>query len=299
MTKPENVIITPDPIEIRISPGVSVSNIYTITNLAENDIEILTKTIQNLANNFQIKLDSTKLIKAFTSNACQYTLTALDDSVINSSPSILFESMGGQFSTNFDISVIPERCILKSYPSNIEISMLRGIQKFYEIELVNEGGISANNLQVLLPESSWLSLITEKDIHSLLSGEKTKIVLRLKPEKTLQLGPYSGDILIVGNNTLYLKINFIFNAVSNNKGRLKITAKDEYSYFQENHPNVQNVRIRITDAFSEALIDESIAISGNYISEELNEGKYKVEVQAEKHSIYSSTVDIEPNQNTE
>jgi len=124
--------------------------------------------------------------------------------------------------------------------------MLRGKRTLLEFEVSNGGGVPADNLQILLPSAPWLSLVTPKQIGALAPGAKAKIAISLNPAADLVLGPYTGSLLVSGNNGS-LSIGFLFRAVSDGLGDLKVNAQDEFSFFAEDHPNVAGAKVTLKD----------------------------------------------------
>ena len=297
---PKYITVTPELIKLKLNTEQAVSGKIDIVNLGSKDITGINRSITNLSENINLQFDTLSNILGLSSKKLSYTITALDESILSNKPSVTFKSNEGQeFNLYFEITIIPKAPKLIANPGYLETTMLRGSQKNYEFEVSNIGGLVANNLQVFLPQATWLSLISAKDIYALDPDDKTKIVLMLKPDENIELGPYTGDMLITGND-VNLSINFKFTAVSESKGSLKIIAKDELSYYADDHPNVANAQVIIKDAFSEALIDEGITDeSGIFITNEINEGRYNIEVQAEKHSIHRSIIEVAGGQENE
>jgi len=81
-------------------------------------------------------------------------------------------------------------------------------------------------------------------------------------------------------------VGFRFTAVSDRTGGLKITAKDEFTYFAADHPPVVGAAVKISDPYSGSVISEGVTdANGQYLKDVLFEGLYSIEVRAEKHAI--------------
>ena len=285
----------PDRIELNLIPGSSASGQINLGNIGEINISGISAVVQNAAENISINLETPPNLGSLASGSVQYAVTASDDSVLKNEAVVKFTSSnGGEASITFDITVIPARPKLVTNPGYLESGMLRGEQRIYEFELSNTGGASARNLAMLMPESSWLKLVTPVSIGTLGPGEKSKVQLMLSPPADMNLGPYSGDIVVSGTNT-NLRIGFKFTAVSEAKGNLKITATDEFTYFADDHPNVADAEVIIKDAFSGTTIAEGVTDeTGLFLLQNINEGRYSLEVRAEKHGTHHSTIEIVP-----
>lgn len=285
----------PDRIELNLITGSSASGQINLGNIGEINISGISAVVQNAAENISINLETPPNLGSLASGSVQYAVTASDDSVLKNEAVVKFTSSnGGEASITFDITVIPARPKLVTNPGYLESGMLRGEQRIYEFELSNAGGASARNLAMLMPESSWLKLVTPVSIGTLGPGEKSKVQLMLSPPADMNLGPYSGDIVVSGTNT-NLRIGFKFTAVSEAKGNLKITATDEFTYFADDHPNVADAEVIIKDAFSGTTIAEGVTDeTGLFLLQNINEGRYSLEVRAEKHGTHHSTIEIVP-----
>ncbi len=295
IAKAKLMTAAPDQISLNLNPGVPVSGKIDITNISIAAISGITATVDGASPNIHIQVDAPAQLESMASAEVSYTVTASDLSAAESAATLVFAGTQGASATvNFDITVIPGTPKLLSDPGYLEYGMLRGRQSLYEFEVSNMGGAAAENLQVMIPAASWLTLVTPENLGTLAPGGKSKIGIMLSPSETMALGPYSGDMLIRGSNTA-LRISFRFIAVSEAKGGLKITAKDEFSYFAEDHPNVKNAKVLIKDAFADTVIAEGVTDdTGIFEISSVNEGRYAVEVSAEKHSTYHSTIEIVP-----
>ncbi len=268
-----------------------------IGNISSADISGIVATVQNASANITIQIDVQPELGSLTSKSFSYTVTASDDSVSENEPDVLFTSNeGAEASLIFKIYITPGKPKLIAKPGYLESGMLRGNQKMIECEISNIGGAPANNLQVMIPNAPWLKLATSKHIDTLIPGGKAKIELLLNPDSDLLLGPYEGDILVAGDNT-NLHIGFQFMAVSEAKGDLKVTVTDEFTYFADDKPNVAGASVTLKDAFEGKVITEGITDgNGIFLAEGIAEGHYKLEVKAEKHRAYNSTIEIIPGQ---
>ncbi len=290
----------PSRIPLNLIPGIPVTGQIELGNIGETDISGINAVVQNAAENISITMEPPSDLERLSSANIKYTIKASDDSVSKNEAIIeITSNNGGRASVIFDIAVVPARSKLMTDPGYLECGMVRGKQRMFGFELSNMGGASAEELMVLLPESSWLKLVTPEHIGTLGPGEKSKIQVMLRPSADLELGPYSGDMVISGANA-NLRIGFRFTAVSEAKGSVRITATDEFTYFAEDHPNVARAEVIIKDAFSGTTIAEGLTDeTGVFLAPDINEARYNIEVRAEKHATYRSTIEIVPGETRE
>ncbi len=290
------ITAAPDRIPLNLNPGVPVTGKIEIGNISNKAVSGLAYTVKDAAANITVQLsDFPTELQSMTSHEVTYTVTAGDLSVPESKANLLFTgSEKAAASITFEINVVPGKPRLETNPGYLEYGILRGKQSFYEFEIVNSGGASANDLEVLTPDASWLKLITPKIIGNLAPGAITKIGLKLTPPENMLLGPYEGGIIVRGSN-IAIRVGFRFITVSEAKGNLKITATDEFTYFADDHPNVKGATVILTDAFSGAEIVKGVTDEkGIFTAENINEARYNVEVRAEKHGTYRNTFEIKP-----
>ncbi|RLC24499.1 MAG: hypothetical protein DRH93_04425 [Deltaproteobacteria bacterium] len=297
ITTPKLLAATPDIIPLNLNPGTPVSGEIHLANLSGNAFTGITAIVQDAADNITIDMNVPSDLGSLNSATFSYTVTASDESSLTSSPTIVFtcNEVEGT-SLTFNITVIPREPNLVVTPGFLESGMPRGKQTFGECEIANIGGVPANNLQVVIPEAPWLSLVTDGGIGTLAAGEKASIGLMLHPMNDLELGPYTGTIIVTGNNAgvpVGLSLGFKFTALSEELGDLKVTAMDEFSFFADDHPNVQGASVLVKNAFTNEVIIEGITDeSGLFLAEDLTEGRYLLEVKADRHGTHREVIEI-------
>jgi len=119
------------------------------------------------------------------------------------------------------------------------------------------------------------------------------VSLALTPPADLQLGPYNGSIVVSGNNG-GVNIGFQFRAISDGVGDIKVFCNDEFTYYADGSPRVNNATIILADAVNGAKVFEEISdTTGILLKEGITEGYYNLEVRAEKHGTFRQPVQIE------
>ena len=88
-----------------------------------------------------------------------------------------------------------------------------------------------------------------------------------------------------------LSVPFNFRALSVLTGELKISAVDEYTYYAEGSPPVTNAAVTITDELSGTVVRTNVTNArGELIVTNLTEAYYRVDVRAEGHGNFRSTI---------
>ena len=289
----KTMVITPSEVSLNLNPTVAVTGQLNIGNLSIAPLSGIAAVVENAAQNISIEIEAPTDLNSMQMDTIHYTITASDESVLQNSPTVRFTSNEGEETiVTFNLRVIPGYPRLAATPGYLDAGMRRGAQTLVQCEVLNNGAALASNLVVQLPSTPWMSLVTPAEIGDLGPGEKTKIVLSLMPSMDLQLGPYTGSIAVTGTNA-GLSIGFRFNAISDRIGHLKITASDEFTYYADNHPPVAGAKVELKDASTgEVLAQHETDPNGICKITSLTEGYYILEVSAEKHGTYRSTIEV-------
>ena len=289
----ETMVVSPGEIPLNLVPGVAVNGQLDIGNLGATAMTGIEALIENATPNIEIQITTPQILASKSVDKVNYTVIARDESVLQNSPIISFTNDDiEETSVTFNIKVIPRHPNLSVNPGYLETGMLRGMQTLVECELSNIGAVPVYNLVVQLPATTWMSLITPENLGTLMPGEKKKIGISLLPPSNLQLGPYSGNIVVSGSNA-NLSIGFLFNAISDGIGDLKIHAEDEFTYFADEHPPVTGAKVVLKNATTGTVVYQG-ETDDNGVCElqQVVEGFYNLEVAAEKHGTYRSTVEV-------
>jgi hypothetical protein len=291
------MVISPSEIPLNLNPSIAVSGQLDIGNLGSTVLSGIKATVENATSNINIQIIAPPDLNRMQTGKINYTVIASDESILRNSPTIRFTSDEGEEATiTFDIRVIPRHPNLEVSPGYLEAGMLRGTQTLVECEISNNGAVPAYDVGVQLPAVPWMTLVTPENVGTILAGEKRKIVLSLTPPADIQLGPYTGNISVFGSNTS-LSIGFRFTAISDKVGGLRITAKDEFTYFADDHPPVSAAKVELKDVSTgQVLVSGVTDTNGVCEMPQLLEGYYNLEVSADKHGTYRSTEEVSSGQ---
>lgn len=197
------------------------------------------------------------------------------------------------------LDVRPPQAQLAISPSLLKGAMLRApsvsepVQTLVEFTVTNIGATLAPAVEVELPNVPWMALATPATLPDLDAGESATVLLVLTPPSDLQLGTYSGTIVLEGDNT-YLSLPYEFANVSDRKGQLRIEVTDEVSYWcaaTPDCPRVSGAIVEVRETYRGRLVASTVTdASGVVYFPDLPEGYYKVDVSAAGHTSFQGTV---------
>lgn len=170
-----------------------------------------------------------------------------------------------------------------------------------EIKLTNKGQGESGKINVNLPQLTWLTAVTPKELPSLASGDTAVIILKFRalPEVPFDY-PIKGSIAIVPQTGNSINLPFTFEKVSESTGTLLVSVTDQFTYYSESAPKVKNAHVKIQNYFTGVLYAEgNTDSSGVFTALNIPEGKHRILVDKEKHESYSGTVTIDPGDTTE
>jgi hypothetical protein len=178
---------------------------------------------------------------------------------------------------------------------NIAVSTSKG-EREVEIYLVNQGMGETGNIEVKLPNVNWLQSITPSIMSSVVSGDSTVIILKfLALEEVAFNYPINGTIVVNAKNGNSLSIPFKFEKVSESTGDLLVNITNQFTFYSDGAPQVQDAKVTIKNYFSGEVYAEGYSDeNGVFFAQGLPEGKHRIEVKKEKHLDYKNTITIEP-----
>lgn len=185
---------------------------------------------------------------------------------------------------------------IKADPRSINTTMVKGQERYYELDVFNIGAGETGELNVVIPEVSWLDLVTPATIASLSSGDTSTIVLQLIANEETPLNtPISGNIAVNIENGNGISIPYRIEAVSEATGGLVVDVVDEYTYYTEEAPHVKDAHVVVRHPFNGNIVAEGYTNEeGIFSVDSLAEGAYKITVEADKHEGYQNAIMIDP-----
>ena len=190
---------------------------------------------------------------------------------------------------------------LKASPSSINTTMTKNKSRLYEIEIFNDGAGETGETVISIPDLEWMSLVSQDTIETINPGDTATVTLQLLPDESIPLNtPLSGSIAINIENGQGVTIPYRIETVSEETGNLLVDVVDEYTYYTEEAPHVENAHVVLRHPFSGAVIaDGFTAADGTFAVDNIPEGSYKLYVQADKHENYQNVITIDPGRTKE
>lgn len=247
------------------------------------------------ADSIEIEFDPLEVLPGDATLSVTLRIRAVDASTLQSPIPVQFTSAEGATATITYISqIIPLTPELVVNPAKLDVGMVRGQTRTVSFEVFNKGGKVTPQLSVMIPAAPWLTLNTSEVIGVIEPQESKVVTLTLSPDAALPLGPYQGSIYVFGTNTS-CAVPFVFQCVSDQFGSLEITAVDEFTYYAEGSPLVENAIFVLRNAFTnESLFVNEPILNGRLLLDNVPEGYYILDVQAFEHSAYRATLYVEP-----
>jgi len=275
----------------RLVPGRPVTRQLSIRNLGDTALSGITASVMGAADNLNVQVSAPQHLAALETASFSYTVFATDDSVLQGTTQIVLTSLeGAAATTTVSTTVIPPVPRLAVHPDSLLAGMVRGSQRFVEFEVENTGGADTSIMMIQVPSAPWLSLVSPSVLDPLPAGGKTRVVLSLKPADDLPLTQYEGS-LGISAQAASLAVPFVFTAMSEGKGDLEVIVEDEYTYYAEGKPHVADATVTVKDYWTgTAVAAGTTDAGGSLVLPGLNEGYYRIEVQAPSHSEARGTV---------
>jgi hypothetical protein len=278
-----------------IIEGQWYETIVNLTNPGNIDLTQIQAAKVSGPNSIEIEFTPLTLLPGDRTEPAILRMRAVDASVRQSAVSVQFTSGEGAVAgLTYSVKVIPLTPELAVYPVSLESGMTRGQTTNVSFEVFNKGGKPTPELSVLIPQAPWLSMNNPTVIGVHQPEDVTVVTLALTPDETLPLGPYQGSIYVYGTDMSQV-IPFTFNCISDQVGGLDVRAVDEYTYFAEGAPLVDNAQLTLREAFTHAAlyVNEPMP-DGRLVLEDIPEGYYTLELQAPEHGVYRQTLYASP-----
>ncbi len=265
----------------------------------------LTLTAAQLTSN-DIDADDTDLDAVVTDDPRHGTLTTNADGSFTYTPnagfsgsdSFSYRAFDGIFHSNVatvTLDVKSSAPMLRIDDTGLMDGVLRGTQEMVSFTITNAGQTAATDIAVNLPGIDWLQPASAIILPSLGAGESATVSLLLAPGLNTPLGDYAGTLLVTASNATSVQANFDFAVTSDAKGSLDLSLTDEFTYFADGQPLVQDATVRITN-LSTGAVTRYDDVDGRLTVSDLVEGAYRVEVDSDNHVHFARNITIAPGQ---
>ena len=174
-------------------------------------------------------------------------------------------------------------------PPSLNTRIVHGRSRIFEFNVTNIGRATAHNVQSILPDTSFISLIsfgnTQQSEGSLRleSGGSALFSMLAQTPATQQLGDISASI-IISSNEVFTSLRIALTVSSDYLMNLTVVVEDEYTYFASGRPLVDDATVTIINYQRDLRLSQS-TVAGNGSVEFLNiyEDRYEMFVEAPSH----------------
>ena len=275
-----------------------------LQNLSEVDLTEVVFKADTVPKGFELEIDTIDVLPGagtaqFTYNIKGTVLTEGNDYV--EVPVTLSSAEGIEIGFTIYYYCQSQQGHIKALPSSINTTMTKGASRLYEFRLFNDGAGETGKTAIDIPDFEWMSLLTQDTIPTIASGDTVTVTLQLAPGDDVPLNtPISGNIAVNTDNGNNILIPYRIEAVSEETGNLLVDVVDEYTYYTEEAPHVENAKVVLRHPFSGAIIAEGFTgADGKFEVNDIPEGSYRLYVEAEKHEGYQNIIMIDPGRTNE
>ncbi len=274
-----------------LQAGGSATGALTLQNLSDVALSGIAATVQGLPADLAAQVNVGNSLPGSGTLPVTFTVRSLDNVGLQGTAVIHFTSTQGA-TLDVPLQVTVNRLVpnLTANPAALTAGVLRGGQNVVSVTVINQGGAASGDLNVVLPALSWLHLATPAVVPSLDPGQATRVDLVLLPPVDINLGAYNG-VFALSNAATSLNIPFTFNALSNATGNVTVTAVDEYTFYAAGSPKLAGAHVTLTDALTGTVTTQGTTdASGQFVAQQVREGYYILDVQADRHFGYHQTI---------
>lgn len=242
--------------------------------------------------------------------AVSYTLNVPAGTHITNPVEVNFTSSQGAGTTlPITLTLAPVEPVLTIAPGELDANgklggtLIRGQRSYAQVRMKNVGGLATDPLAVTLPTVvPWLSTAVVTPLAPVAPGGETALVLQLDPPADAAFGTYVLPVQVqfAPGKTLILPFEFVMT--STGIGTLKITATDEFTYYDaaNNYPKVAGATVKLIDPITNALFAQGTTdLDGVVLFEGLTEAYYNIEATAPGHGVFRSSILVRGGQTTE
>jgi len=189
---------------------------------------------------------------------------------------------------------------LEANPVRINTTFTKGKIRYYEVQMRNIGAGEAGEVEIELPEVSYMSLVSPAKLENIPSGDTVVITLAFSADDDIPLNvPLSGNFVAHVTNGDDLSIPYQLQAVSEDKGNLIVDVVDEYTYFTDDAPHVEDAHVVLRHPYTGEIIGEGFTDStGVFKIDSIPEGEYTLKVEKDKHDGYQKNITVDPGTDT-
>ena len=176
-------------------------------------------------------------------------------------------------------------------PSSINTRIIIGGSRVFQFNITNVGRATANNVQIILPSTSIISFISFGKEHqngsnpslNIKAEESATLSILIQTPQSQQLGEITA-LMAISSGELTKGIPVFLIVSSNLLLDLIIVVEDEYTYFAEGRPLVDNAIVTILNYQRNIRITNGTSSgNGSVIFYNIVEDRYELTVEAPNH----------------
>ncbi|MDP2337609.1 MAG: PKD domain-containing protein [Bacteroidota bacterium] len=279
--------------------GQLLTGKIAVTNTSEAPLNQVFIKADKLPLGCQIKFDTITVLAGNQTKEFHFTLKATELTSGQDYEKINFQVKSSEgITTDFPAYYYCQalQAQLKADPASINTTMTKGKSRLYELHIYNNGAGETGTVTISLPNVNWMTLVSPVTIANLAPQDTAKVVLNLSPTADVPLNtPISGSIAVNCGNGNGVSVPYLFEVVSEETGGLRVDVIDEYTYFTEAKPHVKNAHVVVRHPFSgKIMADGFTGDDGTFSVGNLPEGAYYLNVDADKHQSFQTTITIDP-----
>ena len=283
-------------LKLTVTPDVPVTKTITVTNRSSVAITGITAQLVGVPEGIAFTVDMPSTLPGNGSVTLTYTINASDPELGEGTIGIkLSSAQGASVDIPVAVNVVPLTASLLVNPVSLSEGMIRGERKTIDMAVRNIGSAPSGEISVLLPDVSWMRLVSPATIDSLQPGAYATITLELCPANDLALQLYQGQIVVASAGGASRSVGFSFRAMSTATGDAHFAVTDDYTYYVEGQPKVANATVKLSDPITgELVVEATTGADGTVDFSNIPEGAYQLEVYAAKHGTFRSRFDVAP-----
>ncbi|XP_048249483.1 uncharacterized protein LOC124117067 [Haliotis rufescens] len=192
--------------------------------------------------------------------------------------------------------------VLVVSPTSLSDSVPRGTQKTFQVNIKNEGEVTAKSLRVTMPSEPRLTMsaystttrIASVDGLDLQPNETAILVLTVTTGATDGLGQISGSVAL-NSDLSSASISYRFYVTSQEKLNITVRVEDEYTYFASDKPLVSGAVVTLRNP-RRGYTEQRITTNQTefVVFGDVHEDKYTLTATAPGHGSYSRVVIAKP-----
>ncbi len=287
---------TPSTTKLTVVPNTPLTGTFALSNLSSTALSGLTASASSDLSNLTVQLTPPSQIAGDGTAKLAYSLDYTGTQAASGVVSIhVTTTQGAELTILLGVTAVPLTPILAVNPGYLDVGMVIGDQTLVSFTVVNNGGAPSGDLQVGIPDSSFMSLASPATILSLAPGASSTVTVELTPPANLPLEEYTGAIAIGGSQS-GIRIPFNFNAVTTATGNVSVLVDDDYTFEEAGSPHVDGATVNLLNPYdnTDVIATGTTDATGSITFASVPAGTYDLQVEASGHSTYEAAYTVIP-----